>query len=593
MAIIRTKNKRIRRLLINLTDYPPTLKGLEDIQNDLRERLKDNLFEYENMTDLHYETFRFIKPINKSVRKTEKSILNSAIEVVNHFKLLSKGAKITNLNNGEEIKSENNFDDPIKLFQMMVLGLDKLPKKEHEKLEKKVKIDLYAINKLIKEYERHPIVINYLLGKEKVRTHKAKTIIDFYSRVLEERQKILDYYLEGMSDRAIINSQAHILDFMVFQWDKEFKDFPYEFNSRLGRNFDYNKIDKVTHRLSLIGTAKYEQLKEIYSKNKRLFYSKYFKITPPNQFFRIIEYNLHHVPASINRKTIFKELEQLFNEKKWLSFYALSLPQVEGLFSEMVAATNPDSSVLKKALPDKVDSVRPNYYMHIHYLDYYQYYLPEQRNRFVHYGSVDDVELKSYDLLTDLNHILQIFLELDEPFVKLTRRLKRRNIDNFISYRDFAEYFVFLLKSNPKKKNEIKDEIDEFHKEFLSKECQIEHIAYEAASDMNNVIKDLTTKMEYHFGNYNLHIGFKSIIKSDIDQLMQDEVFFEKAKDFLIYYKNEFQKLLVIKDFYEGYFKYLKKYVKDNKMIKKSLNYWVSNKKIIINFKLIIDKIEI
>lgn len=74
-----------------------------------------------------------------------------------------------------------------------------------------------------------------------------------------------------------------------------------------------------------------------------------------------------------------------------------------------------------KSLSNKVRRIRPYYDRSDTYFDYYQYYLPIQRNRFSHTGYDDNFKLKSYDLLVDLTHILSVFHELHNLPVKLQK----------------------------------------------------------------------------------------------------------------------------------------------------------------------------
>src|SRR5690554_7318415 len=101
----------------------------------------------------------------------------------------------------------------------------------------------------------------------------------------------------------------------------------------------------------------------LYRNDKPKFYKQIFKRKSVENYFQSIFYHLDLLPVSDERHQIFNELKKLFNKKNWLAFYALALPQVEGLFSEMVLSLNPRSTAIRKALPDKVRVVRPDYYL--------------------------------------------------------------------------------------------------------------------------------------------------------------------------------------------------------------------------------------
>jgi hypothetical protein len=121
----------------------------------------------------------------------------------------------------------------------------------------------------------------------------------------------------------------------------------------------------------------------------------------------------------------------------------LALPQVEGLFTEMLSTVSPDDK--GKSLAEKVKKVRPAYMLSEAYFDYYQYMITDLRTKFAHTGFETDLKLKCYDLLTDLEHILQVYYELDHPMIKVKRLIKQRNSTDFIGYREFSQFFVWRI----------------------------------------------------------------------------------------------------------------------------------------------------
>ena len=205
--------------------------------------------------------------------------------------------------------------------------------------------------------------------------------------------------------------------------------------------FDYEKINKVAHRCYDVSIS--DDLEKVYYKNKQQFYNKLFKIKPVSQIFSNIDFHYDHIPHNNDRKNIFLELIKLFKARRWLAFFALALPQVEGLFTEMLSTVSPDDK--GKSLAEKVKKVRPAYMLSEAYFDYYQYMITDLRTKFAHTGFETDLKLKCYDLLTDLEHILQVYYELDHPMIKVKRLIKQRNSTDFIGYREFSQFFVWRI----------------------------------------------------------------------------------------------------------------------------------------------------
>ncbi len=583
-------NNMERKKLIPLSDYKDNIKGVNSFQKVLLTRLQPKLFQVTDFEELYFLAIQLIQPVNKGLEKDAESIERRIVKILAYFGF-DKIKKVSIRKFGENgeleetAKEKKEKETPRDLFKKWILGLDDLPSVSLVILKATVGRDLNNINELVLEYEKDSEIEKYINNKNPKRDHETRTIIDFYNRTLRERQKVLNYYLKGVYERAIDKSRSKVWGGGLFAFGGIFKDYPYDFDKGFSFvNFDHQTIDKVSHRLDYIPIREIENPRELYGKDKNKFYRQLFKEYPVEDYLRIIDFHLNHVPTPKERKTIFSELKKLFLGERWLAFYALALPQVEGLFTEMMAAQKPDSKYYSRALSDKVDFLRMGSYPNDPYLDYYQYVLPLERNSFMHTGLTEDYQLKAFDLLTDLDHVLRLYNELDNPFVKLTRIMKKRNPDDFIDYKGFAVFFNLLRKIHSSQKKKEEQKIKVFLKEFLLTDCQLEVIAPEAIV----ACKQKTTAMFEVLGAY-----FKNRdMKKDIIELkgnkpsdfLRDISISNKMKDFLLYEQDDIRDLYLIKDFFIGLNKNFNPSLLED-TVKEALKLWEENKGFILNLE--------
>jgi len=344
-----------RRKLISINDYGKTVKDLSRLGNDIQAILKPYIFEISTVQQLRFEALRLIKPFNQNLKNNPSSINRKVEEVLNYLGMIGKKVKVsTLLDDGKEEVLPVNDPSNIEMFELYILGFDKLPANQLKLLKLKVEEHLRYANQLIKEYESMDLIIAYMEGGNQPRNHESKTILDFYKRALNERQLIIDYYLDGVYERALRNSRTRdkfmsSLNFDLFAF---MDDFPYELGKGLyGRSLDFRKINCAQHRVGEFHLQEARTMISKYHFDKEDFYRRFFKLKSKDKIFQSIEYNLSYLPLVNDRTETFKELKRLFSSKKWLAFYALALPQVEGLFSRWFVQQTPHRlSFLKRFL---------------------------------------------------------------------------------------------------------------------------------------------------------------------------------------------------------------------------------------------------
>ncbi|OEK01173.1 hypothetical protein BFP97_06455 [Roseivirga sp. 4D4] len=589
-----------RRKLIDLKSYGQTGKDLDAFRVELSLRLMPLIFSFESIKELQYEALKHIKPINKSLQNNPSSIHKGITKVVDHFFGNRKKVQVHRINSDGTMtpvgKKHDEQEDSEEMFQRWVSGFSQIPNHHLNYLKPQVEEDLKEINKLIKFYEGLEEVKDFLVTRKVRPFHDTRTILDFYSRCQEERQKILDYYLEGVYERAIAKSRAHIFPGLGLQSLDFWKDYPYELGRHpYGRALDYREIDHVSHRLSEVPVRFNGELKILYQENKEQFYKEYFKLRPLEKIFEGMCSNFEYLPMTNNRSHIFEELRAVFKKKQWLAFYALALPQVEGVFAEMVKSANPRSGVITKALSDKVRSVRPDYELSDVYFDYYEYELPKQRNSFSHTGVVQNAKLKAYDTLIDLEHILSVYASLENPLVAIHKTLRNRNLKDFTDFKGFAKYFNLLnaLPKEHKSKPDLKIALDNFNQNFLREACSIEGIVRNAEANIDFGFSDLWSRCKSSIPEFQNIVSWRAINKPKLQKLLLEEKFKENSKDFFQFNDEEVSIAISMKIFFYGVENHIYKGHRPDEL-KRAFQTWEDNKsfvKWLIDFKSLIPEL--
>lgn len=328
-----------------------------------------------------------------------------------------------------------------------------------------------------------------------------------------------------------------------------YSDYPYESASPLSSGyFNHNLISKSAHRVGDFSFVESYDLEELYDIDKEKFYKKYFKRTSIDQIIQQIEFNLNNLPLSADRVNFLEELIYLFHKKRWVSFYGLALSQIEGLFSEMLEFL--PKNIKERSLPNKVNSLRAFYSLSGSYFDYFQYHIPNLRNRFMH-GVLDGSEkdkLNSFDFLIDIKFLLNTAKQLDSPYISLTNILNNQNIQ-ISTLEDISIMFDLINKLKPQQKKDLHPGLKEFFKFKFIDTKNLDYYLHSIDTYIDNdiiLINDL----------------LKKIIRMDLEKTKNNEltVFFDNNKDKLGMLKEELryleiklQKFITYQIFYTNY----------------------------------------
>lgn len=395
----------------------------------------------------------------------------------------------------------------------------------HAELEISVKEDLKKIETILKNYDSSKFIDNY-----KPNNHQEGKVFDFYKRCCEEKEKIENYLNSGISDRVEQKLQ-YVEDFnldLSYSINQAYLDKPYRiWLPNAESYFDYKKINCFRHRLSSVplrdknGKEIVKEISQLYSQDKQKFYNELEKYIPKLKIFEIIKEKFIEFPFLKERLDIICELELNFKDKRWNSFVALSIVQLEGLFSEMLKIIN--NKIPTTSMPDKVAKVRLSYYLHEINFDYYQYYFPEIRNKFTHYGILTEINLETtaYDLLYDLCHILEVFEELETPLLVLMKILKTDSRD-IKSIQDYNYLFRLVYEARQKFNQEKAKKSIQFD-EIMSKWSDFE---IKLSSNSNLIIitseleKSIDKSLSLFLSNFN---SYSEIVFSDWQTIQKYE----------------------------------------------------------------------
>src|SRR5690554_8095894 len=104
--------------------------------------------------------------------------------------------------------------------------------------------------------------------------------------------------------------------------------------------------------------------------------------------------------------------------------------------------------------------------------------------------------MKSYDMLTDLEHILTAFASLENPFVNLNRILRIKDPSYFSNYSAFVEFYTVLenLHADHRNNEDIKNKIKEFINNFIIKNSAIDSIIVGSSEAMTGLVDEFWEK---------------------------------------------------------------------------------------------------
>lgn len=547
---------------ITLTDFKPIVKEAFEFKFELFDRMYDEILNCDSFQSLHKIALSHIYPIIEKVENSEISIIEGLKEVLIHFGTYDLDRQLNGTN--QEPLSEEEETLMIKnTFNETVLDYDEVPLLKLRSIKSNVEVDLRKIIRLIKVYEKDKFIHDVIEQGISPRNHDEKIKYDFYKRLVSEQQSILSYYLFEAPSVALKISRSKKWKFSSLdELYTEALMYPYEFKF-YPNAFDHSKIDKSSHRLWDFELRKTAIFRALYQKDKSTFYTNFFEHKTPRLIFKEIHERLKELPIQSGRLIVFEKLENLFMQEDWLSFFALSLPQIEGLFSEILESIE-SKNIQRKALPDKVKFIGKYISQNKYIFDYFQYELPKIRNRFSHFGLTENEDLNSYDLLTDLSFLLKSFTELQNPFIRLNAFLKKDTITSITDIDDLCILFKDYEELSQTQLNKLESEFKEFCKKKLFLTNVLKQVIEGSTDNYHKKLIELKQKItESYFELSDFEDLYNTPKHHKFESTLNSSEFKSKLNAFNSVYENEIRDLI----YYNSLLKAVKKIFKGTEEI--------------------------
>lgn len=384
-------------------------------------------------------------------------------------------------------------------FVRAVLGLEEPASARREALLEQALADNRHLEVLISYYEGEAAVIAYREGR-RPRNDVERTHVAFYDRCLQERADISRYLATGLDTEAIrlcsedYRFLRHIDTFIELRYPS-----PYRLRTPRGQeHLDHRRINPWRHRVRFLPIELGRELGAVYESDPGKFYEELAHHRSTSDLLDIIDDAARRIDRLKSRQSIFAELRSLHDENLWLGFFALAIPQVEGLFAEMGDLAAPKAPLFG-ALPAKVKFVRRYAAVHEQNLDYFEFLVPIKRNQFSHIGKVEDPRLQSLEVLHDLVYVCEVYLELEAPVVELARLLKTIEASDKAIMRDWAHIFELLKEVD---KRGQRADIASTLEETLGKTFATEEAKIAAAISLSKRLEDGALILRDHLRSY-------------------------------------------------------------------------------------------
>ncbi|AEW01668.1 hypothetical protein A4D02_06600 [Niastella koreensis] len=322
-------------------------------------------------------------------------------------------------------------EESINTFFRAILSLETLPIHNRLKYENEAKEDLQGLDKLLDHYKEQPFIKRFLAEAAKPRDHEERILHEFFLRATSKRNEVIDYILHKVGDIAIERSkiqyaehgawksQSDIMKKMHVKWDFPYREVYVAVNDwKVGIDYeklDYRKINLIRNKTRMLNSS--PPIQHTFSPEIKKEFLKNYKDAKVLPILNEMIQKVQELPILKKRVAIFKELKALYLSKRWYGLYALALPQIEGIFTEMNQIVKP-KKYSTGSLTDKVHVIREYSGYADYSFDYYEYYLPKLRNKFAHTGSDEEIKLKSFMVLLDLKHLIIVFEELNSPLIE-------------------------------------------------------------------------------------------------------------------------------------------------------------------------------
>ena len=356
----------------------------------------------------------------------------------------------------------------VKKFNENILDIEGLPATLRSQFATPAIAELAQLDDLLAYYENESEIASVIRNAETPRYHKGYWLKAFYERTLKKRDQIVAYLDNHIKSIVLRFSRPGYRENWYGQSGAS------EGLMELREKYPYRDIVIENYKLALAVDMERLDWRKVNPVRNKVFVHTFQAdyahgytddinqeilngINADDLLDKINE-KLKNFPLIKKRKDIFDELKLLFQHRHWYGFYALAIPQVEGIFSEISLLIN-EKNKTSGSLPDKVSLVRPASEVNDLHFDYYEYYLPEDRNKFSHTGKDTQIELRSRYMLLDLANLMEICEQQNAPLIHLSNMIAD-GPENFVSINSLAQLIRLVdetkkLKAYPEVESDL------------------------------------------------------------------------------------------------------------------------------------------
>lgn len=360
-------------------------------------------------------------------------------------------------------------DSAIDMYNNLILNISDAPGVLKKQLLAQAQSDMQKVAELIDTYEKIPVIQEINASqRSSPRNHEERTIHEFYQRTLKKREEIQNYLASEIDEISIRyasksykemirrsgmnqgmlskNINFPYMDLVVYDYKFDFEvDFEMLDHSKINPYKNKMAVFKFDNDIRTTPSAVLDQ--EIAD-----------KLDAEKMMGELVD-QLKRIPRVNGRAEIFDEMNTLCKQKLWYAFYALALPQVEGIFAELLSIVDPNYRATG-TLTDKANLLRTSAQTGSFDFDYYAFYLPSSRNKFAHTGKDTGIPLKCMHMILDLKHLLETAEGLDSPLIGLNN-IVTEGKNSFNHMGDLSNMLVLNEKSRGHEHyEEVKNKLD-------------------------------------------------------------------------------------------------------------------------------------
>lgn len=273
--------------------------------------------------------------------------------------------------------------------------------------------DLQSIDERLRAYkERYEALKN---DKTNVAEFQKRKILYFCDINKNAKSEILDFVVNDIKKYLLDNRFDTLTrvedgdELAILFLNRRYK-YAY-YRSFYDMYYDYGACVKISEIHNDAPIEKWIDIEneylELKKTNTEAFKEKLKKVADEKN---IIGEILNRVSSNYHlkrREEIFNALSELFSSKKYQSFIALGLIELEGLFYDYCQIKYGEKEN-QGTLVEKVDkALQSNEYKYMRFYPYFAFDVPIMRNDVAHKGFVDveDLEWAAYELVLDLNTV--------------------------------------------------------------------------------------------------------------------------------------------------------------------------------------------